>query len=126
MSKDKVYILIAGVNGAGKSTFYHSDYKMGDFFDFCDEGVFQNMQRVNADEILREFGDWRNSQDSMQAGRLAIKKVRRCFESGISFCQETTLCGKGILKNIETAKKRGYKVGVIYVGIGSLTWPWSG
>ena len=114
---DKVYILIAGVNGAGKSTFYHSDYHIGDFFEFCDSASFQNIQRVNADEILREFGDWRNPKDGMEAGRIAVKKVRKFFRDGVSFCQETTLCGRGIVRNIVTAKANGYKVGIIYVGI---------
>ena len=44
----KKYILIAGVNGAGKSTLYYSLQSL------------QDMPRVNTDEILRGFGDWRN------------------------------------------------------------------
>lgn len=117
---EKVYILIAGVNGAGKSTFYHSSHTIGNFFDFCDAEVFQNLNRINADEILREFGDWRNSDDAMKAGRIAIKKIRDYFKEGLSFCQETTLCGKSILKNIETAKNLGYKIGIIFVGVDSV------
>lgn len=31
------------------------------------------MPRVNTDEILREFGDWRN----MTAGKIAVKKIAR-------------------------------------------------
>lgn len=47
----KRYILYAGVNGAGKSTLYRTTrYK-------------DSMPRVNTDEILREFGNWRNSSD---------------------------------------------------------------
>ncbi len=47
----KKYILIAGVNGAGKSTLYKT------------KKDFLEMPRVNTDEILREFGDWRNPAD---------------------------------------------------------------
>ena len=47
----KKYILVAGVNGAGKSTLYQSLQSLHD------------MPRVNTDEILREFGDWRNMTD---------------------------------------------------------------
>jgi len=32
------------------------------------------MPRVNTDEILREFGDWRKTADLMKAGRIAIYK----------------------------------------------------
>ena len=52
----KKYILIAGVNGAGKSTLYQSLQSL------------QSMPRVNTDEILREFGDWKNMIDVMAAG----------------------------------------------------------
>lgn len=45
----KKYVLIAGVNGAGKSTLYQTLSNL------------QNMPRVNTDEILKEFGDWRNA-----------------------------------------------------------------
>ena len=47
----KRYILIAGVNGAGKSTLYQTLDSL------------QAMERVNTDEIVRSFGDWRNSAD---------------------------------------------------------------
>ncbi len=50
------YILIAGVNGAGKSALYQSLQSL------------QSMPRVNTDEILREFGDWRDMADVMAAG----------------------------------------------------------
>lgn len=53
----KKYILIAGVNGAGKSTLYQSLQSL------------QRMPRLNTDEILREFGDWRNTADVMAAGK---------------------------------------------------------
>ena len=88
------YILIAGVNGAGKSTLYQSLQSLRD------------MPRVNTDEILREFGDWRNVADVMTAGRIAVKKIAQYFDEGVTFNQETTLCGKSILNNIEKAKKR--------------------
>ncbi len=101
------YILIAGVNGAGKSTLYQSLQSM------------QDMPRVNADEILREFGDWRNMVDVMTAGKIAVKKIGRYFDEGSTFNQETTLCGKSILNNIAKAKERGYFIELHYVGVES-------
>lgn len=99
------YILIAGVNGAGKSTLYQSLQSL------------QDMPRVNTDEILREFGDWRNMGDVMTAGKIAVKKILQYFDEGISFNQETTLCGKSIINNIEKAKKRGYFIELHYIGV---------
>ncbi|NBI92468.1 hypothetical protein D3Z45_18305 [Lachnospiraceae bacterium] len=92
----KKYILVAGVNGAGKSTLYQSLQSLHD------------IPRVNTDEILREFGDWRNMTDVMTAGKMAVKKIAKYFNEDIAFNQETTLCGKSILSNIAKAKKRGY------------------
>lgn len=101
----KKYILIAGVNGAGKSTLYQSLQSL------------QDMPRVNADEILREFGDWRNMIDVMAAGKIAVKKMAGYFDEGITFNQETTLCGRSILNNINKAKERGYFIELHYIGV---------
>ena len=60
----KKYVLIAGVNGAGKSTLYQSLQSLRD------------MPRVNTDEILREFGDWRNMGDVMAAGKIAVRTIQ--------------------------------------------------
>ncbi len=39
------------------------------------------MSGVNTDEILREFGDWRNMSDVMAAGKVAVKKIYRYFDA---------------------------------------------
>lgn len=59
------YILIAGVNGAGKSTLYHILDNLHD------------MPRINIDEIVRDFGDWRNPSDVMEAGKIAVRQLRQ-------------------------------------------------
>lgn len=89
----------------GKSTLYQSLQSL------------QDMPRVNADEILREFGDWKNPRDVITAGKIAVKKIFQYFDEGITFNQETTLCGKTILNNIEKAKKRGYFIELHYIGV---------
>ena len=104
----KKYILIAGVNGAGKSTLYQSIDSL------------KSMERVNTDEIVRTFGDWKNSKDVMKAGKIAVRKIDEFFRQGISFNQETTLCGNSILKNIDRAKSLGYVTEIHYVGVESV------
>lgn len=101
----KRYVLIAGVNGAGKSTLYQS----------IDE--LKDMERINTDEIVREIGDWKNIKDVVEAGKIAINRIDQYFQEGVSFNQETTLCGKSIRNNIARAKQLGYKVELHYVGI---------
>lgn len=101
----KKYILIAGVNGAGKSTLSKS----------IDE--LKNMNRVNVDEIVREFSLQKKDADMMKAGKLAVKRIRDYFAAGESFNQETTLCGKSIIKNIKKAKELDYFVEMHYIGV---------
>ncbi len=104
----KRYILFAGVNGAGKSTLYR----------IVDQDI-RNLPRVNVDEILKTFGDWRNFGDILKAGKIAIAKIESNFSEGLSFNQETTLCGASIMKNILRAKSLGYYIEVHYVGVAS-------
>ena len=101
----KKYIVIAGVNGAGKSTLYQTIPGL------------KAMPRVNTDEILKGFGDWRNIQDVMCAGKIAVRKMSEYFSQGVTFNQETTLCGKTIIQTIQKAKALGYCVEVHYIGV---------
>lgn len=104
----KKYILYAGVNGSGKSTLYYTTNE------------YDGLPRVNTDEIVATFGDWRNSSDVVKAGKIAIKKIKEYFSNGQSFVQETTLCGKSIVSNISYAKENGYEVIIHYVGVESV------
>lgn len=103
--KDYEYILIAGVNGAGKSTLYQVLQSL------------HSMPRVNLDEILREFGNWRNTHDVMKAGKIAAGRIAQYINNNVSFNQETTLCGRTILKNVKWAKEKGYSIKLHYVGV---------
>ena len=78
------------------------------------------MPRINTDEIVKEFGKWDNPTDVMKAGKVAIKKINELFETGVTFNQETTLCGNSILKNIRRAKSKVYYVEIHYVGVDSV------
>lgn len=103
-----VYTIFAGVNGAGKSTLYQADK------------YNRTEKRVNSDEIARLLGRWDDWSVQLQAGKQAVRLIRDYIEQGVDFNQETTLCGHSILKNIEVAKKRGYKVVLKYIGIESV------
>ena len=101
--------LFAGVNGVGKSTMYNSQ---------IEEGIKQSI-RINTDEIVRTFGDWKNNADQIKAAKIAIQLRNYCFEEGKSFNEETTLTGKTILKTIDKAKELGYKIYLYYIGVDS-------
>ena len=97
------YIVFAGVNGAGKSTFFKSDlWRTAD--------MPTRMTRINPDEILRERGgDWLSRADTLAAGKKALHRIESCFDGLRSFNQETTLSGRLALKNIARAKELGCK-----------------
>ena len=103
----KKYIIIAGVNGAGKSTLFKQLEELN------------YMPRVNTDEILREFGDWRNPADLAKAGKEAVKLLKELLQGDKTFNQETTLCGKSIISNIKKAKENGFRIEMHYVGLDS-------
>lgn len=101
------YIIVAGVNGSGKSTFYDTYPEL-----------FIDTQRINADEILKSNGgDWKKMSDNMKAMREVIQLMNQAIENHISFHQETTLSGQGQKKWIEKAKQNSYEVTLLYVGI---------
>lgn len=118
--QDKIYILLAGVNGAGKSTFYSVAAHFGKIFPFCDGDVFQKLPLVNSDKFAKKLGDWKDSAVQREAAQIAVEMIKNCFARGVSFSQETTLSGRAVLRNINTAKKLGYKVGIIYIGVDSV------
>lgn len=113
MGKEKHYILLAGVNGAGKSSLYHSQSLI--------KPSIINMVRINSDEILISMGgDWKNTNNQLEAMRKAISILRDCLDKGISFNQETTLTGHTIIQNMLKAKSLGYNVEMHYIGLESV------
>lgn len=109
-----VYVLFAGINGAGKSTFFHENF-------WNLETLAAKKNRVNADEILVAFGGDPNSQnDQLEAARIAVKRIKNYIETKKSFNQETTLTGKTSLKTIQKAKEAGFKVLIYYINVDSI------
>ena len=103
----KKYIIYAGVNGAGKSTLYNINPDV-------------DSVRVNTDEIVRTMGDWRDISLQARAGKEAVKLIHDCIYNGVSFNQESTLCGRSIINNVKAAKALGFYVSVYYVGVDSV------
>lgn len=112
MSDDRpVYVVFAGVNGAGKSTFYRSG-----LWRYSD--VPTASERINPDEIVRELGgSWASASDQAKAGREALKRIDGCFSRHASLNQETTLSGRSALSRIKRAHDLGYRVVLYYIGV---------
>ncbi len=105
------YIVFAGVNGAGKTTYFHSGlWKTAD--------MPSRMTRVNPDEIARTLkGDHSKAREEFEAGRIARQRIEQCFDRHRSFNQETTLSGHTALKNLARAHDLGYRIFMYYIGV---------
>ncbi|MDP4147002.1 MAG: zeta toxin family protein [Bacillota bacterium] len=103
------YTIFAGVNGAGKTSIYKSIY--------YEENKLE--KRINTDEMVERIGSWQDNNLQIKTAREAVKLLNYYISNGISFNQETTLSGKTIIKNMITAKSKGYYVVMNYIGVES-------
>ena len=111
--KAPTYVIFAGVNGAGKSTFYHTDFWRG-------SSTPRSLVRINSYEIVVEFdGNPQSSADQIRAGREALHRIDDCLSHHVSFNQETTLTGRTCLKTIRRAQDEGYRIVLYYIPIGT-------
>ncbi len=98
----KEYILIAGVNGTGKSSF---------------RGVLEGQgvplgHIVDPDMIAKQ-----NRFNEIAAGKQAIREIQNCLENNQTVTQETTLSGHQVRRTIIKAKNQGYKIIMYYIGL---------
>ena len=97
--------MIAGPNGAGKTTFAREFLPRE-----ADCPTF-----VNADLIAAGLAPFSPETASLQAGRLMIQEIARHFEARRSFAIETTLAGRGYLRQINQWQQADYRVTLIFL-----------
>jgi len=107
--KPNLYI-IAGCNGAGKTTAS---------FNILPE-ILSCKEYVNADEIARGISPFQPEKVSIEAGRIMLKRIDELLENKESFAFETTLATKSFESLIASAKAKGYYVNLIYYWLESL------
>jgi predicted ABC-type ATPase len=102
-------IIIAGPNGAGKTTFAR---------EFLPSEAACPVF-VNADLIAAGLAPFAPETAALQAGRLMLQELARHFAAHTSFAFETTLSGRGYLRQIGEWKKTGYRVKLIFLQLAS-------
>ena len=103
MQEGKVFYLIAGPNGSGKTTFAKHIINHQDV-------IFLNADKIAADMKISNIG----------AARILLKDfLPRALGSGHSFALETTLSGTGDLNIIKMAKNHEYKIVFIFTFLAS-------
>ena len=101
---DKNLYIIAGCNGAGKTTA--SFTILPDILD-CKEFV-------NADEIAKGLSPFQPEKVSFEAGRLMLQRIDTLIHEGQTFAFETTLATKSYKNKIVQAQNFGYNVVLLF------------
>lgn len=106
----KRVIIIAGANGAGKTTFARSFLP-----------AEANLPRfINADLIAAGLAPFAPETAAIKAGRLMLEEIRQCASTGESFAFETTLAGLGYLRHIRRWRAQGYHVTLYFLGLSDV------
>ena len=101
--KKELYI-IAGCNGAGKTTAS---------FTILPE-MLDCKEFVNADEIARGLSPFQPEKVSFKAGRIMLERITDLLESKENFAFETTLATKSYRSIISLARADGYNVTLLF------------
>ena len=102
--KNKILYVIAGCNGAGKTTA--SFTILPDILD-CKEFV-------NADEIAKGLSPFQPEKVSIEAGRIMLNRINELIEENQNFAFETTLSSRSYKNKIVEAKNKGYRVTMLF------------
>ena len=103
MSERRLF-LIAGCNGAGKTT---ATYSLLPDIISCSEFV-------NADEIARGLSPFLPEKASVEAGRIMLARIDDLTARGETFAFESTLSGRIYLPRIREARRSGYLVVILF------------
>jgi len=109
MTNKNLYI-IAGCNGAGKTTAS---------FTLLPE-ILECKEFVNADEIAWGLSPFQPEKVAFEAGRIMLNRIRDLLRSEKSFAFETTLATKSYRAKIKEAKEKGYTTTLLFFWLNSL------
>ncbi len=101
-------VLIAGVNGSGKSTFTRTAKHKN-----------SNLKIIDPDTIARNMTGSFATVDNEQlaAGKAALMAVQQCIAEKKSFLVESTLSGRLYIKYLQQARQNGFKTILVYVAL---------
>ena len=106
-------VMIAGPNGAGKSTFYEQVLKHDPFF--------KSAEFVNLDILAKKIAGAGNDPNNFMftAGKIINNHLAENLKQKKSFIYETTASGITHIKLLKEAKKLGFKINTILIGLSS-------
>ena len=101
----KLYTLVGGVNGVGKSSLTGALRA-----ERTDMGIV-----VDPDQLTVQCDG-----DSSEGGKLAVQRIENALTDGVNFTQETTLSGGDSKRLCRRAKEAGYYIRLYYVGLDTV------
>jgi predicted ABC-type ATPase len=101
---DKKLYIIAGCNGAGKTTAS---------FTILPE-ILDCKEFVNADEIAKGLSPFQPEKVSFEAGRIMLNRINELLSENENFAFETTLSTKSYKNTILEAKNKGFRVILLF------------
>ncbi len=104
MNGGRALYIIAGCNGAGKTTASMTVLPE----------VLHCREIVNADEIAKGLSPFRPEEVAVQAGRLMLERIDRLLARGETFAIETTLATRSYARLVRRAKAAGYTVVLLF------------
>jgi predicted ABC-type ATPase len=108
--KNKNLYIIAGCNGAGKTTAS---------FTILPE-ILNCKEFVNADEIAKGLSPFQPEKVALDAGRIMLKKINELLAENENFAFETTLASKSYKPKIIEAQKNRYRVTLLFFWLQSI------
>ncbi len=101
---EKNLYIIAGCNGAGKTTAS---------FTILPE-ILNCKEFVNADEIAKGLSPFQPEKVSFEAGRIMLHRINELLDNSSNFAFETTLATKSYKNKIAEAKQKSYNVTLLF------------
>ncbi len=96
--------IIAGCNGAGKTTASYSVLPT----------LLECREFVNADEIAKGLSPFNPESVAIEAGKLMLQRIELLLNQGKTFAIETTLATRSYASLVNRAKKCGYNIVLLF------------
>lgn len=101
--------IIAGCNGAGKTTASYTVLPE----------ILECKEFVNADSIAAGLSPFNPESVALEAGRLMLQRINTLLEENVDFAFETTLSTRSYASFIKKARTVGYTVTLLYFWLNS-------
>jgi predicted ABC-type ATPase len=104
MRNIKNLYIIAGCNGAGKTTAAYNILSQ----------ILNCKEFVNADEIAKGISPFQPEKVALQAGKIMLRRMDELMNQGEDFAFETTLSTKSYQQTVLKAQQQGYLVSLLF------------